>query len=153
MSIGGDDEGDRKPNEVKYYGQDGENPYGMRVARMDSHGGWIATPIDLVRFLVHVDRFPTKPDILTAAHLATMYTPSTATKGYAKGWAVNSVPNYWHNGSLPGEQSIIVRTNSGYCWAILVNTRSNKQGFGGDLDKLMWDIIAKITKWPGWDLF
>jgi hypothetical protein len=29
---------------------------------MDSHGGWLATPTDLVRFLVRVDSFPTKQD-------------------------------------------------------------------------------------------
>lgn len=153
MEIGGDEKSDRKKNEVLYYGQDGENPYGssMEVARMDSHGGWIARPIDLVRLAVKVDGFPTKPDILQASILTTMYTPSSANQGYAKGWAVNKTPNYWHNGSLPGEQSFLVRTNSGFCWAIIVNTRSKKEGFGGAFDKLMWDIVGKVNTWPNFD--
>ena len=152
MEIGGDKEGNRKANEVVYYGQGGENPYGMKVERMDSHGGWIARPIDLVRLLVHVDGFPTKADILQAATVKTMFTSSSVNKGYAKGWAVNT-NNSWHNGSLPGEQAFLVRTGSGLCWAVLVNTRSKQEGFGGDLDKLMWNIVGKITVWPSFDLF
>lgn len=153
MDIGGDQEDDRKANEVVYYGQDGQNPYSMKVARMDSHGGWIATPIDLVRFMVRVDRFSNKPDILASDSLTTMFTPCSVAPGYAKGWAVNQTPNYWHNGSLPGTQAFLVRTNSGFCWAILVNTRNTQDKFGGDMDQLMWNIIGAIKQWPSWDLF
>ncbi len=151
MEIGGDTEADRKANEVKYYGQDGEDPYSMKVARMDAHGGWISNAIDLVRFLVRVDKFNTKPDILQTASLDLMYTASATNNNYAKGWAVNSVPNYWHNGSLPGEQAIIVTTKEGYCWSILVNTRSGN--IGSDMDALMWNVKNSITYWPNWDLF
>jgi CubicO group peptidase (beta-lactamase class C family) len=43
MAIGGNTLAERRPQEAKYYGQ-GDNPYGMNIARMDSHGGWIARP-------------------------------------------------------------------------------------------------------------
>jgi len=151
MEIAGDTEADKKTNEVKYYGQGGENPYGMKVARMDAHGGWIANSMDLVRLLVRVDKFASKPDILQTATEDLMYAPSTASAGYAKGWAVNTVPNYWHNGSLPGEQALMVRTNDGFCWSVLVNTRSGN--IGGDMDALMWTIKNAIGYWPSFDLF
>lgn len=143
---------ERKANEVKYY-DSGDDPYAcyMNVKRMDSHGGWIATPIDLVRFLVRVDKFVPKADILATPTLTTMYTAPAVSTGYAKGWSVNKWDNYWHGGSLPGEQSIMVRTSSGYCWALIVNTRSNN--IGGAMDKLMWDINGSIKKWPSFDLF
>jgi CubicO group peptidase (beta-lactamase class C family) len=48
MAIAGNTLAQRHPGEVKYYGQERENPYDMNVARMDSHGGWIARPTDLV---------------------------------------------------------------------------------------------------------
>ena len=152
MEIGGNTLAERKANEVKYY-ESGEDPYAsyMNVRRMDSHGGWIAAPIDLVRFLVRVDKFTPKPDILQQATLTTMFTPPAVSKGYAKGWAVNTSNNYWHNGSLPGEQSLMVRTSSGYCWALIVNTKSD--GIGGAMDKLMWDINGVIKSWPSFDLF
>jgi CubicO group peptidase (beta-lactamase class C family) len=51
MVIGGDKEADRKANEVKYYG--GGAYSGVKPQRFDSHGGWIATAIDLLRFMRH----------------------------------------------------------------------------------------------------
>jgi hypothetical protein len=123
----------------------------MKITRMDAHGAWIATTMDLVRFLIRVDKFPGKPDILKTASLNLMYAPSATNASYAKGWAVNTVPNYWHNGSLPGEQALMVRTNDGYCWAVMVNTRTGN--IGGDMDALMWNIKNAIEYWPNWDLF
>jgi hypothetical protein len=125
----------------------------MKVARMDAHGGWIAKPIDLVRLSVRVDGLNPKPDILSASAIATMYQGSSVNSGYAKGWSVNKSNNHWHGGSLPGEQALMVNTNDGFSWAVLVNTRSKKSGFGGDLDKLMWQIKSKVTNWPSFDLF
>lgn len=57
MVIGGDKEADRKPNEVKYYG--GGAYSSVMPQRFDSHGGWIATPIDLLRFMKHESVLPT----------------------------------------------------------------------------------------------
>lgn len=51
MVIGGDKEADRKSNEVKYYG--GGAYSSVKPQRFDAHGGWIATPIDLLRFMKH----------------------------------------------------------------------------------------------------
>jgi CubicO group peptidase (beta-lactamase class C family) len=65
MTIGGNTFAQKLPKEVTYYGQYGEDPYAMNVSRMDSHGGWIATAADLARFLVYIDKFPVRPDILT----------------------------------------------------------------------------------------
>ncbi len=56
MVIAGNTLAQRQPGEVKYYGQ-GENPYGINITRMDSHGGWIARPADIVQFFMHVDGF------------------------------------------------------------------------------------------------
>ena len=78
---------------------------------MDAHGGWIATARDLVRLLTAVDGFPSRPDILSAATIQTMTTPSANNINYAKGWQVNSAGNWWHGGSLHGSYSWMVRTN------------------------------------------
>jgi CubicO group peptidase (beta-lactamase class C family) len=147
MQIGGDTKSQRKLKEVTYYGQGGEDPYGMKVARMDAHGGWIAKPVDLVRILVHVD------SLLNSETLATMYQGSNINPNYAKGWAVNAQKNHWHNGSLPGEQAMIVNTSDRCAWAIFVNTRSQQANFSHDLDQLMWDVKSKIHTWPSFNLF
>ena len=154
MRISGNTLAERAAIEVMYYNQDadGSDPYQMNVRRMDSHGGWLATPTDLVRFLVRVDDFPTKPDILKPATIATMTTPSAVSVNYAKGWCVNKYNNWWHSGSLPGTTTIMVRTAQQFCWAALTNTRGPGDT-GGDLDRLVWDMVGKITTWPQHDLF
>jgi CubicO group peptidase (beta-lactamase class C family) len=141
MKIGGNFFADRKKEEVKYYGQDGEDPYIYNITRMDSHGGWIASARDLLKFVFEVDSFATKPDILQPATIALMVTPSSANKNYACGWAVNGNYNWWHTGSLPGNATELVRAHNGYSWAILANTRSGDKNFVADMDKLVWKVI------------
>lgn len=152
MRIAGNTPAERAPAEVTYYSQDGSDPYAMNVRRMDSHGGWLASATDLARFLVRVDKFPTKPDILRPDTIQIMTTPSAASAGYAKGWAVNKYNNWWHSGSLPGTITIMVRTAQEFCWAALTNTRVPGD-LGGDLDHLIWEMVGKITTWPDHDLF
>jgi CubicO group peptidase (beta-lactamase class C family) len=153
MRISGNTRSERAPGEVAYYDQNSEAPYGMNVRRMDSHGGWLATPTDLVRFLVRVDGFPAKPDLLKPETIKVMTTASAASAGYAKGWCVNKFNNWWHMGSLPGTTTVMVRTSHQFCWAALTNTRKPKSSLDADLDRLMWDMTGKIKKWPEEDLF
>jgi hypothetical protein len=120
---------------------------------MDAHGGWISTPSDLVRFLVYVDGFPGRPDILKDQTLRIMATPSQASKGYAKGWMVNRLDNWWHNGSLPGTISLMVRASTGLTWAAITNTRRPGSQIDLDLDKLIWKMVKSVTAWPEIDLF
>jgi CubicO group peptidase (beta-lactamase class C family) len=145
MQLAGNTLAERAAGEVVYYGQagSGTNPYDMQVTRMDSHGGWIATPGDLVQFLMHTDGFPTTPNILRADTLKTMTTASTANPNYACGWCVNRFSNWWHSGSLPGTLTIMVRTGSGLCWAALTNTRTD----GLDLDAMMWKVVGAVPAW------
>src|SRR5580692_11463124 len=75
MRISGNTLKGRFPEEVIYYGQNGENPYDMNVTRMDSHGGWLATARDLVLFLNHVDGFTSTPNILKPETVKMMTTP------------------------------------------------------------------------------
>lgn len=153
MRISGNTLAGRAPNEVVYYDQDGDSPYGMNVRRMDSHGGWLATPSDLARFLVRVDGFPVKPDLLRPETIRVMTTASKANSNYAKGWFVNRFHNWWHMGSLPGTSTVMVRTSGRFCWAALTNTRKSNSSLNADLDHLTWDMVSKVHAWPSCDLF
>ncbi|MGC4034917.1 MAG: serine hydrolase domain-containing protein [Chitinophagaceae bacterium] len=146
MQVGGNTLSEQLPGEVQYYDKQ-EDPYAMNVSRMDSHGGWIATPTDLVKFVMRVDKFPQKPDILKQATLDTMFSAPSVNSGYAKGWSVNKQDNYFHGGGLPGLVSILVRAHDGFCWAAIVNTRAEGD-FSLDLDHLMWNIRKAIKQWP-----
>jgi CubicO group peptidase (beta-lactamase class C family) len=147
MAIAGNTLADRMPREVRYYGQGGENPYRVNVRRSDANGGWIATARDLIAFMTHIDGFTTTPNILRADTIARMVTPSAANRGYAKGWFINRVNNWWHNGTLAGTQTILVRTASGFCWAALANTRRKDSDMGSAPDAMMWDMVRQVSVW------
>lgn len=147
MRIAGNTLAERTTGEVVYYGQGGEDPYDMNVRRMDSHGGWLATASDVVRFATRVDGMSPARDLLRPNTIREMTTPTAANPQYAKGWAVNSAHNWWHVGSLPGTTSIIVRTASGFCWAALANTREAKGDTGGAMDSMMWDVVKQVKGW------
>jgi CubicO group peptidase (beta-lactamase class C family) len=128
---------------------------GWNLEAMDAHGGWIATPRDMVRLLVAIDGFSTKPDILSAASISTMTTASTTQFNYAKGWNVNSANNWWHLGALDGTASLWVRSSGGYTWAVILNKRvidNSANAFWSAFDNLPWNCIAQTSTWPTHDL-
>ena len=142
MRIAGNTVAERAEHEVLYYGQNKENPYSMNIRRMDAHGGWLGTPTDLVKFVLRVDGFDTPTDILRADTLKTMTTPSRVHANYACGWVVNKEQNWWHNGSIPGVMTILLRTASGLCWAAFANTRAT--GISKGIDELMWKMVRAV---------
>jgi CubicO group peptidase (beta-lactamase class C family) len=145
MLIAGNHAADRAAGEVTYYANNDENPYGLNIARLDSHGGWIASAADLVRFAMHVDGFKTTPSILSDQAIKAMTQPVAGSGDYACGWAVNAAPNWWHNGSLPGTSALLVRTASGLCWAALANVRN--PGIDGAIDEMMWQMARAVPAW------
>jgi CubicO group peptidase (beta-lactamase class C family) len=142
MQIAGNTLEARAPGEVLYYGN---GSYTMNVTRMDSHGGWISTPAGLVQFLMHVDGFDTTPNILLPDTIKAMTAPGAVNPGYGCGWCLNKWNNRWHNGSLPGATTIMVRTARGLCWAALANIRT--KDIDGALDSTMWKIAKAVPAW------
>lgn len=176
MEIGASLVGERAPDEVRYYDPglttsvfpggatvpwpDG----GFHLEAMDSHGAWIASTTDLLRFLVHIDPRVTTPQFLTPATVTTMlaHPPAPLWPGnvvwYGMGWLVRpsgNDANWWHDGSLPGTTALLVRAHNGLSWVALFNARaSTAQGsFAGDLDAALWTAAGQVTTWPTHDLF
>ncbi|MEI9981483.1 MAG: serine hydrolase domain-containing protein [Edaphobacter sp.] len=154
MKIARNKESEAAQGEVVYYGQYSEDPYKINITRMDSHGGWIASSTELVQFLNHVAGAPGIPALLKPATIKTMTTPAPAypqgDARYARGWMVrnNGAGNWWHNGSLPGTTSIMVRTPTGFCWAALCNTRTEPSNeIDSALDQMMWNIVHTVPTW------
>ncbi len=173
-------------NEVKYYDEKkrtgkavmGPNlgkqvplPYGAwYLEAMDSHGGWISSAPDLVRFASAFDQ-PEKCKIMTAASIKTMFARPAGLAGHDKegkakdvyygcGWQVRTLGrddriNTWHTGSLDGTSTILVRRSDGLCWAVLFNTRGNTKGqiLSGLIDPLVHRAADKVKHWPERNLF
>ncbi len=165
MALGRDLLAERLPREVEYKGNgymglaaDGSGaavPYtygAITVEAMDAHGGWVMSAADLVRVVLSVDGYPSKPDQLSATSIRTMTTPNSPTdKFYAKGWSVNSANNWWHLGSLPGTSSAVVRTGDGYVWAVIANYRDLGNDYFAALDNLVWNCRRDVSNWGSAD--
>ncbi|MBV8167349.1 MAG: beta-lactamase family protein [Alphaproteobacteria bacterium] len=154
LRIAGNTRSERAADEV-VYGDDTRrhrSPYGMNVTRMDSHGGWMGSAEDLVRFGIRIAKLPVAGGLLRPETVTTMTTGSTVHPAYARGWRVNAAGNWWHTGSLPGTRTILVRTRSGFTWAALCNGRGGNDTASA-LDRLAWTMVRTVTRWPSDDLF
>ena len=152
MQIAANKEKQRAPNEVVYYGQYSEDPYKLNITRMDADNGWIASSTQMVQFLNHVAGAPGIPAILKPASVQVMTTPTPVSPPgparYARGWMVGDNGAWWHNGSLPGSTTIMVRTATGMCWAALTNTRTQPSNeIDTAIDQMMWNMVRVV---PGW---
>ena len=148
------------PDEVEYIATVGTdiNPsiYNNPVV-MDSFGGWVANPIELLKILVRVDGFSSVEDILNRRTIDIMTTQSTINNHRALGWALNSSDNnWWHTGGMPGTSSIMARSSNGFNWVILINYQPPddvRSQFSSDMDALFWQIHRTVKNWhTGTDL-
>ena len=184
MRIGKTLPAGRAKNEVCYYargnrtglsvmasnfGKRVPRPYGIwHLEAMDSHGAWIASVIDLVRFGSAVENFK-KSKILSPKSIAAMIQCPKGAAGfdaqgkpkpvyYGLGWSVRPVgdkSNRWHTGSLDGTAALLVLRHDGLCWAVLFNTRATPKGIhaGRQIDPLLHQAASAVKEWPKHDLF
>lgn len=162
MQIGHSELEQRAPGEVIYESKS-ESVYGaFNLENMDSHGGWLASAPELVRFATAFDD-PGNCPILSAASIESMFSlPATITreiykpgeKYYACGWDVrdygNGRRNTWHTGSLPGCHTFMARWLNGVNCVVLFNKRG--EDFDA-IDPLLWEAVKSISNWPDHDLF
>ena len=138
-------------------------PYGgFHLEAMDAHGGWVASPVVLLRFVTSVDG-SRSPIFLHPATVSLMVSrPETphwegTSSYYGMGWLIRPVgndANWWHAGDLPGTTTILVRTYHGLAWAALFNSRpEDNDQFLGELDDALWEAVRGVTEWPSHDLF
>ena len=177
MAIGASLLSGRLDGEVKYYEEAGNTtsvfpgggsvpwPYGgFYLEAMDSHGAWVSSTVDLLRFLVHIDpRTAPTPFLSTASTEAMLARPPAplwqgSAYWYGMGWLVRPSgddANWWHDGSLPGTTTLLVRAYNGLDWVALFNARSSSSSssFAAELDGSLWDAAAGVTDWPTEDLF
>jgi N-acyl-D-amino-acid deacylase len=174
MRIGHTRLTERAAGEVKYYALAGGTTQsvfpgqgsvawpdgGWYLEAMDAHGGWIGSAIDMMRFVTHVDGRPGPTDILTNASIQKMTARPAISQWngsswwYALGWCVNTNGNWWHDGSLDGTGSILVRASNGLSWFAVTNHRPrNWEDFNLAMDNMMWESVNGVTSWPAHDLF
>jgi N-acyl-D-amino-acid deacylase len=179
MRLGASLESGRAEGEVRYYTPDDREgpsvfpglpakvpePYGsFCLEALDAHGGWLASAPDLARFAAALDS-PGDHACLKPDTRRILYEPpappvsrnpdgSLADHYYGCGWLVRPVgkdgrANYWHNGSLPGTFTLLVRRFDGVSWAVLFNQRSESSRLpDGAIDSALHRAADAVDQWP-----
>lgn len=96
----------------------------FHLETMDSHGGWVMTAKDLVRFADAMDGRSGIPRFLRPATIALMETPDPRIAHPAAGLSWMLEPGAWkHSGSLiAGSHSFLERRGDGVTWAVIYNS-------------------------------
>lgn len=169
VRLAGSKRADRAPGEVAYFSPDllrswfpadagaaVPSPYGYYSSPL--LGAYLASAVDLVRFLDAVAGVGGANSILSASSLATMTTPSGPATGSWLGMDVFRAPGggtvrdsatgfgAWGTGrSVTGFDSQVAFSTNGYSYAVLMNFRENEYGGGSRYDAVINAVRAGIT--------
>ncbi|MCX6622812.1 MAG: serine hydrolase [Acidobacteria bacterium] len=123
------------------------------LAGMDSHGGWLGSTGDYVRFLNAIDgRGGVR--LLSAEAVAALTAPPpkapSAAAWYAMGLMVRPQggdANWFHDGALSeSARTLAVRTHHGYAWAVFANRMPPLDSpFILELDRGLWQALKQAT--------
>ena len=185
MALGRSRESERLAGEVQYHGQDWRLarsvfspdtgltvrwPYGgFYLEAMDSHGAWVASARDLLKFACDFDD-PKRSRLLSASSIETMFArpPGLAARSrdgelrsryYACGWAVHAgrgLKTEDHSGSLPGTAAKLVRREDRVHWVVLFNSRRDRAGKRINADQIhgrLGRALTRVKDWPDVDEF
>ena len=168
MTIAGNLPSDKAPFEVTYYEPSDialkPSIYGTGVMVTPSYGGndiktlggagaWLATSPDLMRLLLSVDGFKTRPDILSEESIRFM---TDNDNGFAPvGWkATVNNGTWWRTGSFPGSAGMMKRQSDGLSWVVLFNSSAwNGPEIYSYINNMMFRVFSQIKSWPDTDLF
>jgi CubicO group peptidase (beta-lactamase class C family) len=168
MAIAGNLQSEKTPFEVTFYettnvilkpsiygtGELVTPRYGGNDIRaLGGAGAWIATAPDLMRLLLAIDGFHTRPDILSNQSIQFMTDNSN---GFAPvGWKTTVMDgNWWRTGSFPGSAGMMKRQPDGTAWVILLNSSAwNGPEIYSYINNMMNRVISRIDPLPEYDLF
>jgi len=168
MHLGHDLYEDRYENEVRYYETASEELIpacdgskrlvpkyygGNHIEALSGAGAWVASPIELLRFLAVIDGDPQIKDILQAETIARM----TA-------FSFDSLPIGWmhvsyngdcsRTGTLSGTSALLKKQHNGYSWIFVTNTSSWKGSkFPSYINQMITQALSTVKQWPEKDLF
>jgi CubicO group peptidase (beta-lactamase class C family) len=168
MKIAGNLSSEKAPFEVTYYepadvvlkpsifgtGEMVTPSYGGNdIQALGGAGAWLATAPDLMRLLLAVDGFRTRPDILTDQSIRFM---TDNENGFAPiGWKTTVYNGtWWRTGSFPGSAGMMKRQSDGLSWVILFNSSAwNGPEIYSYINNMMYRVISQIKPLPEYDLF
>jgi CubicO group peptidase (beta-lactamase class C family) len=168
MRIAGNLPSEKAPFEVTYYepsdvvlkpsiygtGEMVSPTYGGNdIKTLGGAGAWVATAPDLMRLLLAVDGFMTRPDIISDQSIKFM---TDNGNGFAPvGWKATIYNGtWWRTGSFPGSAGMIKRQSDGISWVVLLNSSAwNGPEIYSYINNMMHRVISQVKPWPDYDLF
>ncbi len=169
MQLGGSFEQEKVLDEVRYYQPEDAQPveafdgsgrmvpkiYGStNMTLLGSAGGWIASPVDLMKLMIVIDGDNRVKDIISQQSIDAM-TRVDENGLDPLGWrSTNENGEWWRTGTLPGSSALVKREPNGISWVLITNT-SNYKGphLAIEMDRVMSGTLKKIVKWPDYNLF
>lgn len=140
--------GGLKPGEAHYFPDSKPN-----MMQWAGFGGWVARPIDLVKYLAYEDGSPTPPDIFTASTHDVLTKTTPISPGYACGWIISGNMQS-HNGAYGASRSWLAEIGNGLSLAVIINSPPTNDG--GGTNKLLNELSAavkSVSAFPSYDLF
>lgn len=179
MRVGGTRAADRVPGEARYYDPPGAplvpsvfpgegrvaRPYGWTdLAAIDAAGGWLASAVDLTRFMTALDG-SRGAALLSPEAMAEMTARPPlpdwegAPSWFGLGMQVQPTERgaIWHHGgSTPGASGELLRAPDGWTVAVLFNTRPADEvvdRFEQDLLDTVWSLASARVAVSAEDLY
>jgi N-acyl-D-amino-acid deacylase len=185
MAIGGSLRSDVAPEEVTYYDYPNAPLYSsifpsvpgpvpatygaVNLQAGAACGGWIASPVDMLRFAGGIDAYVGSPSLISSSSLSQMLTnpnvptcnpdgtttPASSASWYGFGFFVDQSGNYSHGGSLPGTATKDAIGKNGFNVAILFNSlpQNASQFIWVDLDQALSTAFNATGTWSSEDYF
>lgn len=128
---------------------------------IEAAGAWIASPVDLVRFVNGVDGRKA-PALLNAASLTQMTAKPSYVTGndghYGLGWVIEPQPgggaDWSHNGALEGNYALLYRSEAGgVAFALTFNALPKQESFYEESLVGIGAVLQSVRNWPQGDEF
>ena len=134
-------------NLIFRYSRGGNDVHGLYGA-----GGWVASPVELLRFVSAIDNCPVKGEFLSQESIdfMTMYSKNFKPAG----WASVTSREWLRTGTMAGTSALIKAQKDGYTWVFISNSSSwtgpaLSRRMGRDITR----ALQRVKKWPEVDYF
>ena len=156
-----------RENEVRYYEVKEAEPVpafdgsdtlvmkslgGNNVKGLYGAGGWVASPVELLKFISAINKCPVKKEFLSEESINFM---TLSNKQYrSAGWSSANSREWQRTGSMAGTSAMIKAQRGGYSWVFISNSSSwigprLARQMNGSISR----AISRVKEWPKVDYF
>ena len=156
-----------RENEVRYYevkeaelvpAFDGSDTLVMKslggnnVKGLYGAGGWVASPVELLKFISAINKCPVKKEFLSEESINFM---TLSNKQYrSAGWSSANSREWHRTGSMAGTSAMIKAQRGGYSWVFISNSSSwTGPHLARQMNGSISRAISRVKEWPKVDYF